>query len=37
MNIPTIPTYLGEEKVLNPFLMFDDKKLLKKNWFRKFE
>ena len=29
-NIPTIPTYLGEEKRLNPFLMFDDKKYLKR-------
>ena len=29
-NIPTIPTYLGEEKCLNPFLMFDDKKYLKR-------
>ena len=29
-NIPTIPCYLGEEKNLNPFLMFDDKRYLKR-------
>ena len=27
-NIPTVPCYLGEEKDLNPFLMFDNKKYL---------
>ena len=30
MNIPTVPCNLGEEKVLNPFLMFDNKKYLKR-------
>lgn len=29
-NIPTIPSYLGEEKKLNPFLMFDDQVYLKR-------
>ena len=29
-NNPTIPCYLGEEKNLNPFLMFDDKRYLKR-------
>ena len=27
-NIPTVPCDLGEEKDLNPFLMFDNKKYL---------
>ena len=28
-GLPTIPSILGEEKKLNPFLRFDDQKLLK--------
>ena len=34
-GLSTIPSTLGEEKILNPFLRFDNEKFYKVNWIEK--